>query len=414
MSTMPVATRAAPGLRDLIDDGGIRALYQPIVELESGTPVAYQALARGPEGSELERSGALFAEASRLTLLHELDRSFRAAALEGALAGGLKPPRCLFVGVEPPTLGDDEELRSGPLRVVVELSSRGLSTRPGEVLAAVEWLRGRDCAVALGDVGVDDRSLALMPFLEPDVIKLDRGLVQERETSIATARAVNAVAAEAERSGATLLAEGIETDAHLLRARSMGATLGQGRLFGRPGPLPADPSPAVGQDCLPVRPVARPPLGTPFQLIADHRRLRRGDKHLLLALSRQLEAEAYGLSSEAVVLATFQDAPFFSPESRRYEELARHAALVGVLGMGIGEQPAPGVLGASLAPDDDLRGEWDVVVISPHFAGAFVGFDLHDAGPDRDRRFDVFVTYERELVTRAAQALMGRLLPAPA
>jgi hypothetical protein len=219
------------------------------------------------------------------------------------------------------------------------------------------------------------------------------------------------VAAEAERSGATLLAEGIETKAHLRRARSMGATLGQGRLFGGPGPLPAAFSAAVGQDCLPVRPLAGPPLGTPFELIADERRLRRGDKRLLLALSRQLEAEAYGLSGEAVLLASFQDARCFSAESRRYEELARHAALVGVLGMGIGEQPAPGVRGASLAPDDDLRGEWNVVVISPHFAGAFVGRDLHDDGRDRDRRFDFFVTYERELVAQAARALMERLVP---
>jgi hypothetical protein len=314
--------------------------------------------------------------------------------------------------MEPWTLSREEDhLRSGLVRVMVELSARDLSARPAEVFAAADWLRDRDCGVAVCHVGADERSLALIPFIAPDVIKLDRTLVQETETSIATARTVNAVAAEAERSGATLLAEGIETKAHLRRARSMGATLGQGRLFGRPGPLPAAFSAAVGQDCLPVRPLAGPPLGTPFELIAHERRLRRGDKGLLLALSRQLEAEAYGLSGEAVLLASFQDARCFSAESRRYEELARHAALVGVLGMGIGEQPAPGVRGASLAPDDDLRGEWDMVVISPHFAGAFVGRDLHDAGRDRDRRFDFFVTYDRELVARAARALMERLVP---
>jgi hypothetical protein len=313
--------------------------------------------------------------------------------------------------MEPWTPSREEGLRSGPVRVMVELSARDLSARPAEVFAAVDWLRDRDCGVAVCHVGVDERSLALIPFVAPDVIKLDRTLVHETETSISAARTINAVAAEAERSGATLLAEGIETKAHLRRARSMGATLGQGRLFGTPGPLPAAFSAAVGQDCLPARPLAGPPLGTPFELVADERRLRRGDKRLLLALSRQLEAEAYGLSGEAVLLASFQDARCFSAEGRRYEELARHAALVGVLGMGIGEQPAPGVRGASLAPDDDLRGEWDVVVISPHFAGAFVGRDLHDDGLDRDRRFDFFMTYERELVTRAARALMARLLP---
>ena len=48
---------------------------------------------------------------------------------------------------------------------------------------------------------------------------------------------INAVRAEAERSGAVILAEGIETEAHLRRAEAIGARLGQGWLFGRPGPL---------------------------------------------------------------------------------------------------------------------------------------------------------------------------------
>ena len=73
------------------------------------------------------------------------------------------------------------------------------------------------------------------------------------------------------------------------------------------------------------------------------RRVRRGDKRLLLALSRQLEAEASALGGEAVVLATFQDADFFTPRSRdAYEALARSAALVGALGFGLGEEPAVG------------------------------------------------------------------------
>ena len=47
--------------------------------------------------------------------------------------------------------------------------------------------------------------------------------------------------AYAEQTGATILAEGVETEQHLLAARSLGATLAQGWYFGRPGPLPAAP-----------------------------------------------------------------------------------------------------------------------------------------------------------------------------
>jgi hypothetical protein len=67
---------------------------------------------------------------------------------------------------------------------------------------------------------------------------------------------------------------------------------------------------------------------------------------------------------------------------------------------------------ADLRSDEVLRGEWDVAVIGPHFAGAFVARDLGDAGPDADRRFDFFVTYERELVVAAARTLMARIVAA--
>jgi DICT domain-containing protein len=69
------------------------------------------------------------------------------------------------------------------------------------------------------------------------------------------------------------------------------------------------------------------------------------------------------------------------------------------------------VRGARIEPGDALRSEWDVVVIGPHFAGAFVARDHGDAGADADRRFDFFVTYDRELALAAARALLARLVP---
>jgi EAL domain-containing protein (putative c-di-GMP-specific phosphodiesterase class I) len=416
----PATHQALAGaLPQLLRRGGVRSLYQPIVELDSGLPVGYEALARGPQGSPLESPRELFGAAHALGLVAELDRACRSAAIEGALSARLQPPHALFVNVEPgAVLGDDaplsheDDLLAGRLRVVVELTERALTDRPAEVLAAVAWLRERGCGIALDDVGVDERSLALMPFLAPDVIKLDMSLIQARGASPAAARVLNAVAAEAERSGAVLLAEGIETEEHLARARAVGATLGQGWLFGRPARLPAG-VPAAAVDRLPMRSHQPLPPGTPFELIADLRRVRRGDKRLLLALSRQLEAEASTLGAEAVVLAAFQDVKFFTPRSReRYEALARTAALVGAVGHGLGEEPAAGVRGAGLLADEPLQGEWDVAVIGPHFAGAFVARDLGDSGADGDRRFDFFVTYERELVVRAARALMTRIVPA--
>ena len=92
--------------------------------------------------------------------------------------------------------------------------------------------------MSLDDVRADSRSLAMMPLIYPDVIKLDLRLLDERDSGD-LARVVTAVGAEAERRrDATVLAEGIDTPAALELARAVGASLGQGYLLGEPAPLP--------------------------------------------------------------------------------------------------------------------------------------------------------------------------------
>jgi DICT domain-containing protein len=51
------------------------------------------------------------------------------------------------------------------------------------------------------------------------------------------------------------------------------------------------------------------------------------------------------------------------------------------------------------------------VVIGPRFAAALVAQDRGDGGPDEQRRVDVVVTHDRDLVIRAAEPLLRRLVP---
>jgi DICT domain-containing protein len=116
-----------------------------------------------------------------------------------------------------------------------------------------------------------------------------------------------------------------------------------------------------------------------------------------------------------VLLACFQDARHFTPRTaERYARIAGHSPLVAALGVGLGEEPIPGVRGANLAPDDPLRGEWNVLVIGPHQAAALVARDLGDTGPERERRFDFALTHDRDLIAAAARSLLRCLAPARA
>jgi EAL domain-containing protein (putative c-di-GMP-specific phosphodiesterase class I) len=403
-------------LRRILDDGLVRAVFQPLVELDGGALIGFEALARGPEGSALERPDQLFGAAHDSGLLAELEWACRAAAVRGALAGGLRPPLRLFLNVEPSLIGmpvpadlrDLFALAARELSIVIELTERALADRPADVLAAVPRLRELGWAVALDDVGVDWRSLALMPFLEPEVIKLDMHLVQE-PLGGGRAAIVHAVNAQAERSGALVLAEGIENDAHVEVARALGARYGQGWHFGRPGRLPSlvvrHAKPVV-RDAI----VAATAGGTPYSVVAARHEPRRGTKRLLYAISRHLETHLDTRADAAVLLSSFQEAEHFTPlTAARYARLARGAAVVGALGAGMTSEPAPGVRGAHLADGEVLRGEWNVIVLDAHFAAAFTARDLGDVGNDDERRFDFCMTYDRELVIAAARTLMERI-----
>lgn len=407
---------APAALARTLDEGLIKPVFQPLVDLYSGETLGYEALARGPEGP-LQRPDLLFAAARQEGRLAELDRACRRAAVAGAHAAHLCSPATLFVNVEPEAVGEgiardqpEAALLPADMRLIVEITERALTSRPADLLPMIEDLRAHGIGLALDDVGVDRRSLALMPFVRPDVIKLDLRLTQE-PPSEEVAEVHNAVSAHAERTGALVVAEGIETEQHAERARAMGASIGQGWLYGRPGPLPdhrlepSRPIPIVGT---PVEDSA-----TPFRSIEGHRPMRRGSKRLLLEISRELERQAESLGENAVLISTFQHARHFTPpQVALYGRLSHSLAFVGALGQDIPAAPASGVRGSNLEADDPLTHEWDIVVVSPHFAAAFSARDLGDSGGhDMDRRFDFQLTHDRDLAVRAARSLMARIEP---
>jgi EAL domain-containing protein (putative c-di-GMP-specific phosphodiesterase class I) len=398
-----VVTSDVAILDRIFDRAQIQMAYQPIVDLYNGDVVAAEALARWP-GLGFSPDVA-FGYARRVGRVDELDGLCQRAAIEGLRGSGLPEGFGIFVNVEPgKSVAALLERTTGP-RLVAEITERALMDNPAGLLRSVREMRDRGCGIALDDVGAVPDSLALLPFLAPDVIKLDISLVQGWPNAD-QARILTAVAAHAERSGAIILAEGIETDAHLQQALGLGATLGQGWLFSRPGPLARYPPPVQ-----PI-PLLVPPAtatGTPFELL-DPRRLRIGSKGMLLSISRHIEQQGLSLQTPPLVLAAFQDSARFTPATgRRYRGLAARCPLVVALGAGMLAEPAPGVRGSDLGPRDQLRGEWTVVVVGTHYTGALIAKDLGDSGPDLERRFLFALTHDHNTVLAAARLLLGRI-----
>jgi len=297
-------------IAEVLREGNVHSVFQPIVDLTADVVVAYEALARGPVGA-LQSPGALFAAARRSGLLSELDQACRAAAFRGASERGLLAPLTVFVNVEPEVLDGAPlsellaiaEGAPGELRIVVEITERALAARPAELLRTVERVRALGWGVALDDVGTEAASLAFMPLLRPDVVKLDMSLIQGRPTP-EVAEVMHAVNAYAERAGAIILAEGVETEQHLARARALGATLAQGWHFGRPttDPVPQPNSPGL---ILPAGASwSGPTTVSPFSCLPAGTVLKRAPKRLLVELSKHLERAAMRLGQTCVVAST--------------------------------------------------------------------------------------------------------------
>ncbi|TQS42423.1 EAL domain-containing protein [Cryptosporangium phraense] len=414
------ASSRFPTIDSVIDARAIFPVFQPLVRAHDRALIGYEALSRGPVGTPWESPIALFEAAGEVGRLAELDWACRARIGRAAIAAGLDRSTALFVNAEPPAAAtpcpDDllPAVREAErrLHLVVEMTERSIADDPAGLLTAAAALRAAGCGIALDDVGAIPASLALMPLLDPDVIKLDMQLVRHPH-DLTTARVVNSVIAQAERSGAAILAEGIETPQHLATARTMGASIVQGFLTGRPAPLPVEGAPSLPPERL-YRRVVEEPTGTPFELLSQARPAQRATKEALLTISKYLETKGLDSEEPPVVLGCFQHDRHLTPVTRaRFANLAMSAGLVAAIGEGVSPEPVPGVRGAGLDPGDPLCAEWNVVVVGPHFAGALVARDVGDDGPEGQRRFDYVLTYERSLVLRAARSLLRWLAPVP-
>lgn len=421
---------------ELLRTGAVHCAYQPVVDLLTGEVLGREALLRTPEGAGWSSPLDVLDSAEQHGLLCELERAAMSCALAEASAASAGASHTLFLNIEPRTLSrhlpqvlETLSRRDPFVRVVVEITERALAHDPAAILTAAEALRAAGCAIALDDVGVVPESLAFIPLLAPEIIKLDLQLLRTLEDP-ETMTVAGAVRSRAEATGARVVAEGIETREDLTRALVLGADLGQGWYLGRPQRLLPPGERHTGR--LP-HPHARLEHGsTPFEIVARHGGVRPAPKRLLAPLCRTLEGSALRHRVPPLVLASFQDARFFAGRSAdRYARLAEQLPFVGALGTGHPDDLPPGVRWVGLDPREPLAREWAVVVLGAHESIALVarerltaadedllggvladpdaaGRTGHAGRADGAREFDFTVTYDAALIAQAARTLLRR------
>jgi diguanylate cyclase (GGDEF)-like protein len=230
---------------DVVAGRALGAVYQPIYSITTGEPVGFEGLVRPDASTGFADASSLFIAAESAGRTVELDL----AALDTLIAGaGALPDGCyLSLNLSPRTLETAEFspvdvtallARQGiaPDRVVLELTERESTDDIERLRANLAACRRAGIRIAVDDVGAGNAGLRLLSQISFDVMKVDLSLVQRGllgETGLSVLRALSDLA---ERRGATVVAEGVETPQHLHVVRSLGLHAAQGYLLARPAP----------------------------------------------------------------------------------------------------------------------------------------------------------------------------------
>ena len=222
---------------------GLRAVYQPILSMDTGRPVGYEGLVRPAEGAPFSDASSLFAAAEAAGRTVELDLM----CLDVVAAGARLPDAesYLSVNLSPRTLESDlfhpSELkavfqRNGVAleRVVLELTERERVEDIEQLRKNVNACRRAGMRLAADDVGAGNAGLRLLSEIHFDIVKIDLSLIQGGTMHDPRHAVLRALQDLASQWKASVVAEGVETAAQLAVVRGLDIDAAQGYLLGRP------------------------------------------------------------------------------------------------------------------------------------------------------------------------------------
>ena len=230
-------------LQDILLRERVATAYQPILRLQEGTILGFEALSRGPRGSGLETADALFGAATAHGLLVELDRLCRKRAL---LSSGRIPSSAkIFVNTLPATLRDPQfrgkalidsldRAQVAPDRIVIEITEDQVIDNYALFRETMAYFTDLGMSFAIDDVGAGKSGLEQIAKLKPSYLKIDIELVRDVHDSPVNRAMVKAIIGIGHGIGARVIAEGIHNEEETQVLRAMGVDFGQGFHLARP------------------------------------------------------------------------------------------------------------------------------------------------------------------------------------
>ena len=235
--------------RELLYGGGLRVWMQPIVDLQSGTVVKAEALARLQSADGEVHAPAAFLPAFgeqqlQALFLQGLEQAldwlhrWREAGLAIDISVNLPPSTLLHPDCASWVEGALREARVAPQHLTLEiLESENLDhARADEAIHALSRL---GVHIALDDLGAGYSSLTRLASLPIDTVKIDQALVRELpKDPLRTVRLLSTLLRIGREFAPITVVEGLEDAGHIETTRMLGARYGQG--YGLARPMPAE------------------------------------------------------------------------------------------------------------------------------------------------------------------------------
>lgn len=213
--------------------------FQPIVRLKDRTTFAYESLVRGVDGSGAASILAQVNEQNRYTF----DQLCRVKSVE--LAARLNLPCFVSINFLPNAVYKAETCIRATLqaartynfptdRLIFEITESEELVEKEHLKSIIREYKQQGFKTAIDDFGAGYAGLQLLAEFQPDIIKLDMGLLRSIDQDPVRQAIVQGIVGVARVLHIEVIAEGIETVEELHYLRSIGIDLFQGYLFARP------------------------------------------------------------------------------------------------------------------------------------------------------------------------------------
>jgi len=235
----------APTMLDaLLTPGVLSTRFQPIIEETDGDAhvFAFEALTRGPAGTNFASADVLFEYARRMGGECILDRACVAQAL---VTGAILGDSDFSINIHATTLGRDRDFVRNldavaracgidPKRIIIEIVEHAPPPSRRDFLDSLCGLRTSGFRIALDDVGLGHSNFKMIMDCVPDYLKIDRHFTHGAQRDPFRAAVLESIIGFAKRVDARVIAEGVEDEDDHTFLKTLGVDLLQGYLFARP------------------------------------------------------------------------------------------------------------------------------------------------------------------------------------